>query len=84
MHNEDASEKEEIKILKNLLRTTDNKHVHIKYQVIILHLRDYTSVHIAKIMNLNPHTVGIYINHIKKTVLKIYIWVNQQDILGFL
>lgn len=33
MHNENTNEKEELKILKNLLRTTDNKRMHIRYQV---------------------------------------------------
>ena len=66
MHTENTDEKEEIKILKNLLRTTDNKRMHIRYQVIILHLRNYTNIHISKIMELNPHTVGTYINSYKK------------------
>lgn len=66
MHNENTCEKEETKILKNLLRTTDNKRMHIRYQVIILHLRNYTNIHISKIMDLNPHTVGTYINSYKK------------------
>jgi Transposase and inactivated derivatives len=62
MHNENISEKEEIKVLKKLLRSTDNKRMHVRYQVILLHLRDYTNAHIAKIMDLNAHTIGIYIN----------------------
>lgn len=66
MHNENTTEKEEIKVLKNLLRTNGNKRMHIRYQVVILHLRNYTNVHISKIMDLNPHTVGIYINSYKK------------------
>jgi len=66
MHNESISEKEEIKVLKKLLRDTDNKRMHVRYQVILLHLRDYTNAHIAKIVDLNPHTVGIYINSYKQ------------------
>jgi len=66
MHSENTNEKEELKILKNLLRTTDNKRMHIRYQVIILHLRNYTNIHISKIMELNQHTVGTYINSYKK------------------
>lgn len=48
------------------MRTTDNKRMHIRYQVIILHLRNYTNIYISKIMELNPHTVGIYIISYKK------------------
>jgi transposase len=66
MHSKNTNEKEEIKILKNLLRTTDNKRMNIRYQVITLHLRNYTNTHISKIMELNPHTVGTYINSYKK------------------
>jgi putative transposase len=66
MHNENISEKEEIKVLKKLLRSTDNKRMHVRYQVILLHLKDYTNAHIAEIMDLNPHTIGIYINSYKQ------------------
>ncbi|MCC9293492.1 transposase [Clostridium sp. MT-14] len=66
MHNENINEKEEIKVLKKLLRITDNKRMHVRYQVILLHLKGYTNAHIAKIMDLNPHTIGIYINSYKR------------------
>lgn len=66
MHSENISEKEENKVLKKLLRSTDNKRMHVRYQVILLHLRDYTNAHIAKIMDLNAHTIGIYINSYKQ------------------
>lgn len=32
----------------------------------LLYLKDYTNAHIAKIMDLNPHTIGIYINSYKQ------------------
>lgn len=49
-----------------MLRSTENKRMHIRYQVLILHYRGYKNVHIAKIMELAPHTVGIYINAYKQ------------------
>lgn len=66
MHTQNINEKEEIKALKKLLRSTDNKRMHIRYQVLILHYKGYTNAHIGKIMDLNPHTVGIYINSYKQ------------------
>lgn len=61
-----TNEKEEIKILKSLIRNTDNKRMHIRYHVIILHLRKYTNTHIATIMDLNNHTIGNYVNAYKQ------------------
>lgn len=66
MYIKNTNEKEEIKALKKLLRTTNNKRMHIRYHVIILHYRGYTNAHIAKVMELNPHTVGIYVNSYKQ------------------
>ncbi len=40
--------------------------MHIRYQVILLYFREYTNIHIAKIMDLSTHTVGIYINSYKQ------------------
>ncbi len=65
MHTKVLDEKEEIKVLKKLLRSTHNKRTHIRYQVLILHYRSYTNAHIARIMDLNPHTVGNYVNSYK-------------------
>lgn len=66
MHNKNSNDDENIKILKKLLRTTDNKRMHIRYNVIILHYKGYTNVHIGKIMDLNEHTVGTYIKSYKE------------------
>lgn len=62
MHTENINENDEIQLFKKLLRSTDNKRMHIRYQVLILHYRGYTNVHISKIMDLNQHTVAAYIN----------------------
>lgn len=67
MFNEKTNEKEDIKILKRLLRSTDNKRMHIRYHVIILHYKGYTNIHISKIMDLNEHTVGTYIKSYKES-----------------
>ena len=61
MYKENRNEKEEIKNLKKILRTTDNKRLHIRYHVLILHYRGYTNIHIASIMDIDAHTVGKYI-----------------------
>jgi len=70
MHTENIIEKEEIKLFKKLLRSNKNKRMHIKYHVLILHYQGYTNTHIAKIMNLDPHTIAIYINSYKQKGLK--------------
>ena len=66
MYIQNANEKEEIKILKKLLRITNDKRMHVRYQVILLNYRGYTNSHIATIMDLNPHTVGSYVNSYKQ------------------
>ncbi|MDR3600164.1 MAG: hypothetical protein P4L49_06710 [Desulfosporosinus sp.] len=62
MHSENDNEKEEIRELKRALKSTHNKRMHIRYNVILLHLKHYTNQHIASIMNLDPHTIARYIN----------------------
>ncbi|TCO72138.1 hypothetical protein EV214_1071, partial [Marinisporobacter balticus] len=47
MYTENHNEQVEINVLKKLLRTTNNKRMHIRYQVILLHYRGYTNVHIS-------------------------------------
>lgn len=70
MHNENDNEKEEIRELKRALRSTQNKRMHIRYNVILLHLKHYTNQHIARIMDLDPHTVAQYINNYKQRGLE--------------
>ena len=57
------SEKSEI---TELMRTTNNKVMHRKYQVIHLHMNGYKNTKIAEITTLNVQTVGIYINTYKQ------------------
>ena len=57
------SEKSEI---TELMRTTNNKVMHRKYQVIHLHMNGYKNIRIAEITTLDVQTVGIYINTYNK------------------
>lgn len=70
MHIKNVTEKEEIKLFKKLLRSNNNKRMHIRYHVLILHYQGYTNTHIANIMHLNIHTIGRYINSYKQTGLE--------------
>jgi len=70
MHSENGNEKEEIRELKRALKSTHNKRMHIRYNVILLHLKHYTNQHIASIMDLESHTVARYINNYKQRGLE--------------
>lgn len=65
MHSDNNGEKEEVRELKRVLKSTNSKRMHIRYNVILLHLRNYTNKHIASIMDLDAHTVARYINNYK-------------------
>jgi transposase len=53
--------KEEIETIRKLLRTTKNKVMHRKYLVLRLHMKGLTNTRISEILDLDKHTVGIYI-----------------------
>jgi len=52
---------EEIRAIKKLQKTTKDPVMHRKYLVISLHMKGYTNRHIAEIVDLEEHRVGIYI-----------------------
>lgn len=54
-----------LKNLNKLLRTTKNKRMLLRYNVIKLHLRGYNNKNIANIFDIQQHTVGRYINAYK-------------------
>jgi hypothetical protein len=57
--------KEEIITIRKLLRTTKDPVMYRKYLVIRLHMNGQTNKSIAEMVDLAPHTVGIYINTYK-------------------
>ena len=57
--------KDEIDTIKKLMRTTKSSVMHRKYLVIRLHMKGLTNKHISEIVDLDPQTVGIYINTYK-------------------
>lgn len=58
--------KEEINLIRKLLRTTKNPVMYRKYFVIRLHMKSFTNKNIAETADLDPQTVGIYINTYKR------------------
>jgi putative transposase len=56
---------EEVTAINQLLRTTKDTVMQRKYLVIRLHMKGLTNKHIAEIVDLEQHTVGIYINTYK-------------------
>ena len=54
--------KAEQKIIKRLLKTTKDTVLYRKYQTILLHMKGYTNIQIAEIVELHRKTVGIYVN----------------------
>ena len=57
--------KEEVIIIRKLLRTTKNPVMQRKYLVIRLHMKGRTNKSIAEIVDLDQKTVGIYIKTYK-------------------
>jgi len=58
--------KEEIGTIRKLLRTTKNTVMYRKYLVIRLHMEGITNKKIASMVDLDEHTVGIYIKTYKR------------------
>lgn len=57
--------KEEIQVIKRLLRATKSPVMYRKYMTIRLHMKGFTNKRIAEILDLEHHTVGNYINTYK-------------------
>lgn len=56
-------EKSQIVSIKKIMKKTKDIRMHKKLLVIQLHMRKYQNKHIASIVSLDEHTVGIYIKH---------------------
>lgn len=60
----------EIQEVKKAMKQAKDKRMHIRYLTIHLHFRNYSNSHIAKITDLDKHTVGNYIKAYKANGLK--------------
>lgn len=52
----------ELQLIENAMNTSKSTRMHIRYQVIFLHLKGYYNNQIADIVGRCEHTVGKYIN----------------------
>ena len=77
MKNINTNDKDEIKELKKLMKTTRNKRLYIRYQTITLHLRGYSNKHISHIVDLCGHTVGTYIRRYKENGIAGLVPIKQ-------
>ena len=58
---------EEVSAIHKLLRTVKSSVMQRKYLVIRLHMKGLTNKNIASIVDINHHTVGVYINTYRKS-----------------